>query len=191
MFKKRGYGQLEPNRISGIKAGKVLADIPVKPDTVKESGNRIENGMFLAYNAGEGIEGNLKKGELDFPTADSKSYGVVYSEVKLYSQFTSNKDFALFTENPTINQIRQSPYNDVKLDQHATVIPRVLGLTVNDTFTTNLLADETVKVGDTLSPNDKGILAKDGIVKQIEAKVVQLTTMADGQPAVKVVITKA
>ena len=191
MFKKLGYGQVEPNRISGIKAGKVLADVPVKAETVEAHGGYIENGMFLAFNAGAGLEGNLKKGELDYPTADSASVGLVYSEVKLYSDLTSTKDFALFTEAPDLYRVSQSPYEQADHSQVSTVIPRVLGLTVNDIFTLNLLADEKVEVGDKLYPNDKGILAKDGEVKQIEATVVQLTTMPDGQQAVKVAITKA
>lgn len=114
LLKKVGYGQVEKNRIQGIRAGRVLADLPVKPEVVKSSGDRIENGMFLDAVYGTGFEGNLKTGQLELPTAQSKNVGLVYSEVKLYSEYTSNKDFALFTVNPSINQMRQAPIYDKK-----------------------------------------------------------------------------
>lgn len=190
LFEKIGYGQVEPNRLTGIKQGQVLADVAVKPETVEANDNKIENGQFLAWNPGVGLEGNLKKGELDLPVAASTYIGLVYTEVKLYSEFTSNKDFALFTTAPDINRISQSPYYDKAEVAHETVIPRLIRLTVGDVYTTNMVEGNPV-AGDNLKLNDKGILAKDGTLDQIEVKVTDITTMADGQKAVKLVVVKA
>ena len=189
-FTKLGYGQVEPNRITGIKQGRVLADVAVKPKTVEALGGYIENGIFLAWNPGVGLDGNLKKGELDLPKPDSTYIGLVYTDVKLYSQFISNKDFALFTKAPTINQMTQSPYYDKAEKAHGTVIPRLIGLTVGDVFTTNNL-EGTPAVGDVLKINDQGLLDAAGTVELIQVKVTDKTTLADGQAAYKVVVIKA
>lgn len=193
LLKKVGYGQVEKNRIQGIRAGRVLADLPVNPAVVKSSGDRIENGMFLDAVYGTGFEGNLKTGQLELPTAQSKNVGLVYSEVKLYSEYTSNKDFALFTVNPSINQMRQAPIYDKKEAPKATVIPRLIFPTPGDIFTTNLIetADgELPEVGTTLKLNDKGILSTAGTLNVVIAQVVQKTTMADGQVAAKLAIVE-
>ena len=193
LLKKVGYGQVEKTRIQGIRAGRVLAALPVKPEVVKSSGARIENGMFLDAVYGTGFEGNLKTGQLELPTAQSKNVGLVYSEVKLYSEYTSNKDFALFTVNPSINQMRQAPIYDKKEAPKATVIPRLIFPTPGDIFTTNLIetADgELPEVGTTLKLNDKGILSTAGTLNVVIAQVVQKTTMADGQVAAKLAIVE-
>lgn len=193
LLKKVGYGQVEKNRIQGIRAGRVLADLPVKPEVVKSSGDRIENGMFLDAVYGTGFEGNLKTGQLELPTAQSKNVGLVYSEVKLYSEYTSNKDFALFTVNPSINQMRQAPIYDKKEAPKATVIPRLIFPTPGDIFTTNLIETENgelPEVGATLKLNAKGILSTAGTLNVVIAQVVQKTTMADGQVAAKLAIVE-
>lgn len=189
-FTKLGYGQVEPNRIAGIKQGRVLADVPVKPETVTTLGGYVENGIFLAWNPGVGLDGNLKKGELDLPTTTSSYIGLVYSDVKLYSPFTSNKDFALFTKAPSMNQATQSPYYDKDDKAKGTVIPRLIGLTVGDVFTTNNL-EGTPEVGAVLKLNTNGLLDAAGTVELIQVKVTDKTTLADGQAACKVVVIKA
>lgn len=192
LLKKVGYGQVEPNRIQARKNGGVLADVPANAETVTALGDRIENGLVLAWDAGAGFEGNLKKGELVLPTEDSKIIGLVYSETKLYSEFTSNKDFALFTKNPTMNQVRQSNIYDQTEVPHETVIPRLLFLATGDVYTTNLIGTADGKapvLGTVLKLNAEGVFATDGTLDLVEATVAQVTTMADGQVAVKLVIT--
>lgn len=193
LLTKIGYGQVEPNRILARKNGGVVADVPANADVVADFGDRIENGRFMVWNAGEGFDGNLKKGELNLPVeGGSTAVGLVYSETKLYSDFTSNKDFALFTKNPTINQIAQSAIYDKTETPVDTVVPRLLLTTVGDVFTTNMIETEDGMLpteGDDLTLNDKGELSTSGTLDLVQAKVVQNTTMPDGQPAVKVVIT--
>lgn len=191
LINKVGYGQVEPNRILARKNGGVVADVPVSPDYVKET-QRVENGYFLSWEVGTGFEGNLKKGQLVAPTAASTVVGLVYTETKLYSEYTSNKDFALFTQNPTIHQIRQSNIYDKDEKAHETVVPRILLATAGDVFTTNIIETATGElptVGAELTLNADGALSTAGTVGVIKAKVAQITTMPDGQPAVKVVIT--
>lgn len=192
LLNKVGYGQVEKNRIQGIRAGRVLADVPVNAEVVKTLGNRIENGYFLAVDFGKGFDGNLKKGELILPVAASQLVGLVYSETKLYSEYTTNKDFALFTVNPSINQMKQAPIYDkaeIKVDS---IIPRLIFPTPGDIYTTNLIETEDGSlpaVGVELKLNAGGVLSTAGTLDLVKAVVVQVTTMADGQPAVKVAIT--
>lgn len=195
LLKKVGYGQVEPNRIQGRKQGRVIADIPVKPETVEALGDRIENGLVLAVNAGTGFEGNLKTGHLDLPKEDSVQVGLVYTENKLYDDLHGLKDFALFTVNPTISHARQSAIYNAKEEPVKTVVPRLLGFTLGDVFTTNQIAvaggSETKlpEVGTKLTINDKGQFDVAGTIDLVEATVVQKTTMPDGQLAVKLQIT--
>ena len=51
-------------------------------------------------------------------------------------------------------------------------------------MTTNMIADAELAVGDVLSPNAQGILAKDGD-GSIQWVVAKLTTMPDHQKGVK------
>ena len=85
----------------------------------------------------------------------------------------------------------QSPYYDKAEANHETVIPRLIGLTVGDVFTTNNL-EGTPSPGDVLKINaSTGLLDAAGTVDKIQVKVTDITTMADGQAAVKVVVIAA
>ena len=64
------------------------------------------------------------------------------------------------------------------------MVPRVFKTNVGDIFTTNTIDEETLAVGDILTPNAKGYLAKgEG---DMQWQVVKVYTLADRQPAVKV-----
>lgn len=193
LLKKVGYGQVEPNRIQGRKQGRVLADIPVKPETVAAMGNRVENGIVLAVNAGSGFQGNLKTAHLDYPTADSVQVGLVYTENKLYDEYQGLKDFALFTTAPSMRHATQSAIYNKNEEPITTVVPRLLGLTLGDVFTTNQIdiADEAVlpEENTELKLNDEGVFSTTGTIDLVTVKVVQKTTMPDGQLAVKLMVT--
>lgn len=71
------------------------------------------------------------------------------------------------------------------------MVPRVLGTRMGDIITTNTVKDATLTVGDTLivgtatgvlEKKDSPVASEDGIIWQ----VVKVTTMPDGQPAVKI-----
>ena len=64
------------------------------------------------------------------------------------------------------------------------MVPRVFKTNVGDIFTTNTIDEETLAVGDILTPNASGYLAKgEGDMKW---QVVKVYTLADRQPAVKI-----
>jgi len=72
------------------------------------------------------------------------------------------------------------------------IIPRLIFPTPGDIYTTNLVETEDGNlpaVGVELKLNAGGVLSTAGTLDLVKAVVVQVTTMADGQPAVKVAIT--
>ena len=79
-----------------------------------------------------------------------------------------------------------APYEAAMMPEGTSMVPRVLKTHVGDIFTTNTIGEETVALGDELSPRAKdGILAKDGDGSMIW-QVVKIYTMPDHQPGVKV-----
>lgn len=67
------------------------------------------------------------------------------------------------------------------------MVPRVMKTNVGDIFTTNMIDEESVALGDTLSPRAAdGILCKSGD-ESIKFEAVKIYTMPDGQPGVKLV----
>lgn len=76
------------------------------------------------------------------------------------------------------------PYKEARMPEGTTMVPRVFKTNVGDIMTTNMIADAELAVGDVLSPNAQGILAKDGD-GSIQWVVAKLTTMPDHQKGVK------
>ena len=83
------------------------------------------------------------------------------------------------------------------------MVPRVIKTNVGDIYTTNCLevantsgknkvnGTDDISVGDKLTPNATGYLAKDGAESaDMQWQVVKIYTMADGQAAVKVMRIK-
>lgn len=196
LLAKVGYGQVEPNRLSAQATKRIIADVPVNATDFATLGGIVENGMFLTYNPAGGIESNLKKGTFDLPTVKGGTQltGLVYNEVKLYHDSQSNKDFALTTSGHTLlSGVNQTPYRDVSGTAIDTVVPRVYFLAVGDIFTTNLIDEDDPALGDVLVPGTDGILTASTAIanEAIAVQVVQITTLADGQKAVKVAVIKA
>lgn len=75
--------------------------------------------------------------------------------------------------------------HEKKMPAGTAMIPRVFKTNVGDIFTTNMIAEETLSIGDVLAPNSKGILAKDNS-QSMKWQVVKIYTMPDGQKGVKV-----
>lgn len=191
LLAKIGYGQVEPNRINSKRTGDIVSDVPVAAEAFEALDKKVENGLFLTWKPGQGIENNLKTGELVLPEqgGDAMTF-LVYNEVKLYHDSQGNKDFVQTTDGQgNIMVQRQNPYVDAKRAEHDTVVPRGLKLITGDVYTTNLINEENPAVGDVLTPGADGILVKG--TGNLELTVAQVTTMADGQKAVKLVVTKA
>lgn len=166
-----GYAQVEPNHLSAPRDGGVFAQLPAADDVFHDGA--LEQGTFVKY--------DYAAGKVDLAGTDPEWF-LVFNEEKLYDDRKQmHRDFAM---------TKADAYNGV-------VVPRVFRLSVGDIYTTNavdLSADEgaplTLNVGDVLVVNAATGFLKKGdatdVAGQHAFRVVQETTMPDGQPAVKV-----
>ena len=164
-MKRIGFGQVEPNHLSAKRNGQIYAQLPAAKSIAV-----LENGMFAKY--------DYQNNEVNF-TGEGE-WMLVLNEVKLYDDAwrESYKDFALQSKNFVGGEM----------------VPRLFKTSVGDIYTTNCLAVAgaagtevdmgEIALGDKLSPNASGYLAKDGD-GTIEFKVVKVYTMPDGQEGVK------
>lgn len=188
LIKRKGYGQVEPNHLSGIVTGQIYAQLPTDTTrTVAADGKvtwtgitQLEQGQFAKYNYADG--------KVDF-TGDGE-FMLVYNEEKLYDERKqSHKDFVYKAED----------FTDYKM------FPRLIKTYVGDIFTTNTIGvkntSDTAEVGTvaldvgnylqvTASGENAGFLAKASGTSMPASgmvwKVVQVYTMPDGQPGVKI-----
>lgn len=186
-MKRVGFGQVEGNHLSAQRTGQIYAQLPAKSDI-----NLLENGQFVKYNYADGVVDFEGEGE----------WMLVYNEVKLYDApwRESYKDFAMIKDNytPGSDTITHDGLGPFK----GQMTPRLFKTNIGDIFTTNCLekantsgkAEVTLTdlvVGDVVAPNkttgyltkgDSGATTDDTVMKW---QVVKLTTMPDGQAAVK------
>lgn len=179
---RRGFAQVEPNHLSGIVTGQILAQLPVDRETM---GDIIENGRFAKYDYATGKVNLTGAGE----------WMLIYNEEKLYDErLQSHKDFAMIASNYTEGEI----------------VPRLISTVIGDIFTTNAfgmsegknsplsaknpdvdgldleVADELVVDPKTGYLNKKAsVVAEDNLSLGPVFQVVKVYTMADGQPGVK------
>ena len=165
---RKGFGQVEPNHLSAQRTGQIYAQL-IADSTL----NIIENGMFLKYD----YENRKAVASADV----AGEWLLVYNEEKLYDpRRQQHKDFAM----------KKTDYVDSEMG------PRLFKTNVGDIFTTNTLGANTsedatssaftVAVGNTLIVDATGYLKVGAAVAgQPAFKVVALTTMPDGQDAVK------
>ena len=185
LIKRIGFGQVEPNHLSAQRTSQIWAQLPAKSDI-----EVLENGQFVKYNYAEGV--------CDFEGAGE--WMMVFNEVKLYDDFwkESYKDYAMQKKNftPGSEDIEHNGLGPFK----GQMTPRVIKTNVGDIYTTNcvgagntdgkaLYAGIELEVGDEISPNEKGFLSPEGD-ESIVVQVVKVYTMADGQPAVKLMRIK-
>ena len=185
LIKRLGFGQVEPNHLSAQRTGQIYAQLPAAADI-----DVLENGQFVKY--------DYSKGECNF--AGAGEWMMVFNEVKLYDDAwrETYKDFAMQAKNytPGDNAISHDGLGPFP----GQMVPRVFKTNVGDIYTTNTVGGANVAgnveyegvelvVGDELSPNAQGFLAKDGD-GSIVFQVVKAYSLADGQPAVKVMRIK-
>jgi len=167
---RKGFGQVEPNHLSGIVTGQIYAQLPAD-NTVFTSGI-LEQGMFVKYDYAAGKVNLAGDGE----------WMLVYNEEKLYDERKqSHKDYAMKVGNFTGNEM----------------VPRLIKTNVGDIYTTNTFgantSEDAVVDGLTLSLGDKlEVNSSTGYLKAAGQsptgmvwKVVKVYTMPDGQPGVK------
>ena len=82
-------------------------------------------------------------------------------------------------------------YHEKRMTPGTSMVPRVFKTNIGDLYTTNMINETELAVGDTLSPSEatKGILSKNGDESMLW-QVVKVYTMPDGQKGVKVMRIK-
>lgn len=172
--KRIGYGQVEPNHLSGIVTGQIYAQLPAK--TTSTAISQLEQGQFAKY--------DYATGEVNF-TGDGE-FMLVYNEEKLYDErHQMHKDFVY----------KPGDFADAKM------YPRLIKTNIGDIFTTNTFEANTsataettgvsLDVGYYLQVGTTGFLtpASTPTTKPASGmvwKVVKIYTMPDGQTGVKV-----
>ena len=203
-FTRIGYGQVEPNQLSGIKTGQIFASLPLDTEV-----NVLQNGEFMYYDYASG-----KVSATD--TTGVAEPMLVFQEIKIYEDWLSYKDFAMIrvgdnyvTNRPAVGNLTSANvdgtiYGDGALTTGVNpnpshteygyrmdgIAPRLIKTNIGDVFTTNMVAlGVEYAQGDILSPvkTDRNTLelSKEGTgnMKFVVAKVY---TMPDGQPGLKV-----
>lgn len=158
-IKRDGYGQVEPNHLSAPRNGQVYAQLPAAEDI-----EVLEQGMYVKY--------DYAAGECNFDGTDGE-WMLVFNEEKLYDERKQmHKDYAM---------LKSEALNGV-------MTPRVFKTMIGDIYTTNMVKEESLTVGDKLVVGTTGVLEKKATPTATEMvwKVVKETTMPDMQPAVKI-----
>ena len=184
-IKRKGYGQVEPNHLSGIVTGQIYAQLPahVKGTAVGSANSitQLEQGQFAKY--------DYAASEVNF-TGDGE-FMLVYNEEKLYDEIKqSHKDFVY----------KVGDFTDGKM------YPRLIKTNIGDIFTTNTFEANTsntaqttgvaISEGNYLAPGTTGFLevikSSGTAVSSLSGvtgmawKVVKIYTMPDGQQGVKI-----
>ena len=182
-MKRKGYGQVEPNHLSGIVTGQIYAQLPTAYTKTTEGGvttysgiTQLEQGQFAKY--------DYAAGKVNF-TGDGE-FMLVYNEEKLYDERKwHHKDFVYKIEDFTDEQI----------------YPRLIRTYVGDIMTTNTIevpnTSDSAEVGTaSLAVNDYLTVGSNGFLAKASGsgmpasgmvwKVVKEYTMPDGQPGVKI-----
>lgn len=116
---RMGFAQVEPNHLSGIVEGKILAQLPVDKEKM---GDIIENGRFAKYDYTNASKSEHKEGCVTTSADALGEWMLIYNEEKLYDErFQSHKDFAMIADNYTEREI----------------VPRLISTEVGDIMTTN------------------------------------------------------
>ena len=182
LIKRMGFGQVEPNHLSAQRTSQIWAQLPAAANI-----EVLENGQFVKYDYANGV--------CDFDGPGE--WMMVFNEVKLYEDFWKEtyKDYAMQKKNftPGSEEIEHGGLGPFK----GQMVPRVIKTNEGDLYTTNCVGAGNVagnveyggielEVGDIVGPTtaSKGYLVKDGN-EGIQFQVVKVYTMADGQPAVK------
>ena len=206
-FVKVGYGQVEPNHLSAQRTAQIYAQLPAASDI-----DVLENGQFVKYNYKDGVVDYSGAGEwmlvfnevkvyrdyetdCDFAMIKENYVARIYSpmgDLNPEAPYANARNYKgvvnayehdiTSTDDPFVIEQRVAPYTEMPTG--TVMVPRVFKTNVGDIFTTNTIDEETLAVGDILTPNAKGYLAKgEG---DMQWQVVKVYTLADRQPAVKV-----
>jgi len=178
-MKRKGYGQVEPNHLSGIVTGQIYAQLPAA--TITGSGASAKKTPIAQLEQGQFAKYDYAKGVVDFD--GEGEFMLVYNEEKLYDERKqSHKNFVY----------KATDFTD------GFMYPRLIRTYVGDIMTTNTIAvannSDTAEVGTaSLAVGDYLTISATGFLTKAEAagngiawKVVKEYTMPDGQPGVKI-----
>lgn len=206
-FVERGYGQVEPNHLSAQLNGQIYAQLPAAASIeVLENGQfakyDYKNGVvdFAADNAGEWmlVFNEVKvyrdfEGDADFAMLKDDYTASVYSPLGEMGKFHKPLDYKSIAKNPDPYEWdstndpfnRELKYKEKLMPEGTVMVPRLLGTHVGDIFTTNMVDEDSLVVGDILAPRAAdGILVKDSS-QSMKWQVVKVYTMPDFQKGVK------
>ena len=206
-FVERGYGQVEPNHLSAQLNGQIYAQLPAAASI-----NVLENGQFAKYdykngvvdfaadNAGEWmlVFNEVKvyrdfEGDADFAMLKDDYTASVYSPLGEMGKFHKPLDYKSIAKNPDPYEWdstndpfnRELKYKEKLMPEGTVMVPRLLGTHVGDIYTTNMVDEDSLVVGDILAPRAAdGILVKDNS-QSMKWQVVKVYTMPDFQKGVK------
>ena len=157
-----GYGQVEPNHLSAQRTAQIYAQLPCE-DSIEV----LENGQFVKYDYANKEVNLTGKGE----------WMLVFNEIKLYDDRKQMyRDFAMKKEECVNGEI----------------VPRVFKTNIGDIYTTNMVdSDADIEEGTLLKVGDDGILTTGGSLSDDMCwEVAMVYTLADGQPAIKIMRVK-
>lgn len=163
-LEKNGYGQLELNFAAFRRAGNIEAQCKIADGI-----DYLENGMLLAV--------DRVKREVKYPTDGADEIiALNYTTEHMYDE-------------------RAKALKDFRLEKNS-FLPRLGYIGVPDKFTTNTVCYEDgdfTNEADALEKAKYGVPCENGYIKLVESKpatgfcveVIEITTMPDGQKAVK------
>ena len=203
---RRGFAQVEPNHLSGIVTGQILAQLPVDTATM---GTIIENGRFAKYDYATGKVNLTGAGE----------WMLIYNEETHYDERKqSHKDFAMIADDYTDKEIVPRLISTVLGDIYTTnafganttgansklttattdyddikVRPDVEGIKLNDTGKDD--QSKTYQFAVTKATGYLGVIDSDGDNSALDLdgpifELAKIYRMADGQPGVKLIRVK-
>lgn len=209
-FVERGYGQVEPNHLSAQLNGQIYAQLPAAADI-----EVLENGQFAKYDYenevvnfdGDGewmlVFNEVKVyrdflGDADFAMIKDNYTATVYSPLGEMGGMYKPLDYTSITKKEDEYEWdatrdpfgRELKHKEKLMPEGTVMVPRLLGTHVGDIFTTNMVDEESLAVGDVLKVRAAdGILCKAGD-SEMEWKVVKVYIMPDFQRGVKIMRIK-
>lgn len=209
-FVERGYGQVEPNHLSAQRTGQIYAQLPAAADI-----EMLQNGQFVKYDYKEGVvdfaadvpsewmlvynEVKVYRdflGDADFAMINRNYIARVYNPVgadDLDAGATRNYSDIVAPADPYEVDSTEAPFQHLMLKaapgmmpEGTRMVPRVFKTNIGDIYTTNLVDEEELELGDILAPRaEDGILVKDDS-SDMKWQVVKVYTMPDHQKGVKI-----
>lgn len=145
--------------------------------TVEDGKNVFAEGVNPTFEyEGETYEINPRNGQTITPIVVEYEFDDVTADVEdIYEWGWTNDPWK-----------RLGIHREKRMPKGTTMVPRVFKTMPGDIFTTNMIAEEELAIGDILAPNEKGILSKDGDTDAMQWQVVRLYTMPDNQKGVKI-----